>query len=358
MEYKNDWESSKLRFEALWSRELIDRCCISVTAPRKGKEDIYKKLKSVPRLHNWGDAEAIVKRHKSLFEVTFFGGESFPGIWLNMGPSGHAGFFKNVSYKVVNGETVWFTPLLDQELSHQLVFEKKSALYAMTLEHARYYVAESKGSFFVSMPDTSGNLDALAHLRGSDKLLVDLLLNPAEVKDTLKIIQSAWEKTILEIYQIVKTNNDGGSMIYWLKTWAPGLHSQLQADISVMISPELYKEFIVPELASQSAFLDYSLYHLDGNEQIRHLDLLLALEHIQIIQWTSVAGQPSPIHFLDVFKKIQKSGKALLIRLDDVQLVEPLLQQLSSKGLYLVVEAESQEIAQDIIKKTYTCTHE
>ncbi len=34
-----------------------------------------------------------------------------------------------------------------------------------------------------------------------------------------------------DIYAIVHNNNDGGSMIYWLKSWAPGLHSQMQGDL-------------------------------------------------------------------------------------------------------------------------------
>ena len=39
MYYKEDWEASRKRFEALWQGETLDRCCISVTAPRPGSED-------------------------------------------------------------------------------------------------------------------------------------------------------------------------------------------------------------------------------------------------------------------------------------------------------------------------------
>jgi hypothetical protein len=52
----------------------------------------------------------------------------------------------------------------------------------------------------------------------------------------------------------------------------------MQSDLSVMISPEMYEEFIIPELNQQLKWLEYSTYHFDGVEQIRHLDKLLQLE--------------------------------------------------------------------------------
>ena len=64
------------------------------------------------------------------------------------------------------------------------------------------------------------------------------------------------------------------------------------------------------------------------------------------------------LNYIDVFKTIQKSGKVLLVLLNDTRLVEPLLQQLSSRGLYLVVQADSQEEAQDLIKLAYKYTRD
>lgn len=35
MDYKENWGKSKQRIEAFWKGEILDRCCVSVFAPKK-----------------------------------------------------------------------------------------------------------------------------------------------------------------------------------------------------------------------------------------------------------------------------------------------------------------------------------
>lgn len=356
MEYRDGWDMSKKRLDAFWNQEFVDRCCISVMAPKRGKEERYWELKSLPRLYGWGDPEAIVRKSRSQFEVTRFGGEAFPGIWLNLGPSGHAGYFSGAHYQK-DEQTVWYTPTIGDEYK-DVVFDRQSELYKLTLSMAQYYADDSNGDYYISMPDTSGNLDALAYLRGNENVLMDIASDSEEIFPALQEMQRAWEHVIKDVYEIVRNTNDGGSVIYWLKTWAPGLHSQMQADLSVMISNAHYKRYIMPELLAQTEFLEYPLYHFDGAEQVRHLDDLLALKKLKAIQWMSVAGQKPPSHYIEALKKIQAHGKSLVISVYDTQEVEPLLTHLSSKGLYLVLEAKDEDELEAIMDMTERLTHE
>ena len=41
--------------------------------------------------------------------------------------------------------------------------------------------------------------------------------------------------------------------------------------------------------------------------------MILSLEKLDMIQWTYVAGQPSPVNFIPELKKIQATGKCLLL---------------------------------------------
>ena len=84
---------------------------------------------------------------------------------------------------------------------------------------------------------------------------------------------------------------------------------QVQCDLSVMISPDYYKEFVLPELEASTEWADYVVYHLDGQEQIRHLDYILSVDAIKMIQWTPVAGQPPTTTFIPVLQRIQKAGE-------------------------------------------------
>ena len=92
-------------------------------------------------------------------------------------------------------------------------------------------------------------------------------------------------------------------------------------------------------------------------EQIRHLDTLLSIPKLHTIQWTQVVGQPPCTEFFPELKKIQKAGKNLLINVEPGQ-VEPLLQNLSSKGLCLNLYVGSPEEGEAILKQVKKLTHE
>lgn len=357
MDYRENWDKSKERLKAFWNREIIDRCCVSVFSRRNGSSYIPERLPEniSDKVKFWTDGEWILRRNKAAFENTYFAGEATPQIFLNLGAAGHAGYFKNARYQFE--DTVWFFPFLQNWEHDQLLFDPESLLYKKTVELAQYLVNESKGSYFVSMPDTSGNADALAHLRGSENLLMDFCDEEDHVRNALRQIQRVWLKVNREVYDITESNNEGGSCITWLGTWAPGKHAQMQCDLSVMISPDTFNSFIMPELKAQCEWMDFPLYHFDGIEQIRHLDALLSLDRLSAIQWTCVAGQPSPLEYIPVLKKIQEAGKGLLLWIKPEEL-EPMMEQLSSKGLYLLLYANSEEEADDIVRKVEKLTHE
>jgi hypothetical protein len=366
MEWIDDWDKIRKRFEAFWEGNVLDRCMIAVFAPKDGVREIdsmkaeEENLSKEELLRRWTDAEYVVDRKLKEFNRTFFGGDAFPQIWLNLGASGHAGYFRGSKYGFAP-DTVWFESIIDDPDSFKLYFDKETFLYRKTLELAEILTSESKGRYFVSMPDTAGNLDALAHLRSTENLLVDLITRPHWVKDSLEKIQTAWRTSLDQIYNIVQENNDGGCTIGWLNTWAPKKHAQLQSDISLMLSPDMFEEFVMPELDEQCSVLDHPLYHLDGFEQIRHLPQLLSLKELQAIQWTTVAGQPSPVEFLDSFKRIQESGKSLLIPFHNnfsIRDLEMLMRELSSKGLLILVNADSESEALEIVQLVEKLTHD
>lgn len=355
MKYVDNWDKIKQRHTAFWHGEIIDRCCIWVTAPKDGvrfgdfplPEDRHR------RLQWWTDGEQVLKRYRNWFESTFYAGDSFPVLIHDLGPASHAGFFKGARYQFET--SVWFFPSLEDY--DRLEFDKTSFIYNKTLDLARYYANESKGDFIISMPDTVGAADALAHLRGTEDLLADMLCEPDSVKGALEKIQAVWEHTYTEIYNIVSANNDGGCSVGWLGTWAPGRHGQLQCDLSVMIAPNMFEDMLLYELKKQSDWFDYSLYHLDGEKQVIHLDSILSLDRIHAIQWTNVAGQQAVSHYIDVLKRIQAAGKGLILHVMP-QEIEFIMENLSSKGLYLMTYAENQEEACQIVKMTEKLTHE
>lgn len=345
--YGVDWERIQCRHAAFWKGELEGSCLCSVQSPKDNvTEDPFPYPdKPEDRIKWWTDAEIVIKRWRNGFKNTYFAGDAFPVLVNDLGPAGHAGFFRGAKFRIEN--SIWFDPILKDY--GDLAFDPDSFLYRKTMEIAKAYAEDARGDYIIGMPDTVGAADALSHLRGPDSLMMDFLDQPEAVKTALKTVQTVWEKTMSCVHSTICSNNRGGGCVGWLQTWAPGFHGQLQCDLSVMMSPDMFAEFLMYELEAQSSFLDYSLYHLDGEQQIRHLPHLLSVKGIQAIQWTNVAGQPPATAYIDVLQQIQKAGKGVILHCTPNE-IPTLLEHLSARLLYLITWADSQSDAESIVK--------
>ena len=362
MYYKEDWEMAKKRLTALWDREILDRCCVSVAAPRDGKTNIHIFAQGPCNENDpkdvedyWMNPERIWKRNIERLEKCFFGGESLPLVMPNFGTSGHCVYY-GAKY-TLRPETIWFDPCVEDIEEHTWVYDRENLFYRKQREIVRFLAEKGKGNYLVSMPDNCGTLDAIGHLHDSSQTLLDMYDCPEALEKSIHQINTGWKDAAETFYQLTRECNEGGSCVGWMDTWAPGRHAQMQCDMSVMISPEQYRRFAVPELEEQMEWEEYPVYHLDGKEQLHHLDYILGLEKLKMIQWTNVDGQETPAHFIPSLKKMQEAGKALLV-MTPVSDIPPLMEHLSSKGLYLHTYAESVEEAKEIIGYVEKHTHE
>jgi hypothetical protein len=357
MLYKEDWDKAKERLTALWENEVIDRCCVAVAAPKDGalykeeappnnEEDLFKY---------YMDKEWLLRRHLQKFENTFFGGEAFPCIWPNFGTAGHAKYFKGCKFHF-GRDTVWYESFIQDWQKDTLEYDPNCSILNLEKATLKFLAEQGKGKFLVTMPDNCGVIDALAHLRGTDNLLFDLVDESEMVKKATGLIQKALIHSSVDLFTILRENNDNGSSHGWMYTWSKGRHLQMQVDFSVMISPQMFEEFALPELEATSSWLDNAVYHLDGQQEVRHLDMILSVKKLNMIQWTPVAGQPKTSEFIPVFKKIQKAGKGLVL-IPSKNEIETLLSELSPKGLILVInDATSETEAKAIIKRVAELT--
>lgn len=254
MRYKTDWDKAQQRLAAFWNMDIVDRCCaaVTVTDPAHSigayKANMPKGQAEIDKF--WTDPELIISRNRDAMEHSYYAGEAFPLVNLDLGAAGHAGFFKRNRHQFA--DSVWFFPSHDDITD--LEFDDNEYLYQQTLTVARELARDSRGDYLISQPDCSGNADVLSHLMGPEELLPTMLEEPEDIAAAMKKVQVAYERIHKDVYDIVRENNYGGSCIGWLSTWGRGLHAQMQSDVSVMISNELYRDFIEPELRAQCDF--------------------------------------------------------------------------------------------------------
>lgn len=324
MLYNPNLEEIKQRMMAYWNRENADRSCVSITVNKPDFESIGR--------HNfYYDAEGADARCRYNFEHQYRFGETLAYYLPYFGTSmaGYLGCKPNHTPM-----TTWFDHPMDDEPDIEQIGFRSPEIHQKQKDTIAKLLKLSKNDYMVTVSDNAGIVDALAEVRGPENLLMDMLAEPEFVEEAVQKLLPIYKQTEKELLDMVHDNNQGSAILWQL--WAPKRLAQMQCDLSVMISNEMFNRFVMPELEELTSFLDYPLYHMDGMEQIRHLDSLLSLKKLRAIQWSKVDGQPSPVEFIPVFQQMQKAGKCLVMKVFPWD-VEKLLDNLSCRGLQLIV---------------------
>jgi hypothetical protein len=210
-----------------------------------------------------------------------------------------------------------------------------------------------KGKFLVGMTDIGGAADTLSYLRTPENLCMDVVEHPDRVHEMEELLNDFWFEVYEELYGIFTRHQQGSSA--WLGVWHPGRTYIPQCDFSCMISSAMFDEFFIPILRKQMAFLDMSIYHLDGPGAIRHLDSILKLPHLRAIQWIQGAGGGAMIEWLDLMKRIQSAGMGLHLWVKGDEVL-PLIEALSPKGLMFICGADSPEHGEFLLRRAREIT--
>ncbi|MBQ4354919.1 MAG: hypothetical protein IJC71_08505 [Clostridia bacterium] len=329
--YKENWEETKNRFAAYWDKENTDRCCLSIRLGKSNGNTIpFEREYTIEERYN--NPQYLYTSMVNACEHTEFLYESVPSQILNFGTAGHCQFFGSIPNYVPG--TIWFDPVIREPDVSLLKYDESA--FRRQMDTVSELVRLVGKRYLVGMNDNCGIVDALAHLRGSENLLFDMIEEKEFVHAAIDKITAVWKETQKAYFEAVKDNNAGGSSHSWMQLWSPARHLQIQCDYSVMISPAMFEEFVLPELEETSSAFEHTTYHLDGVEQLRHLDMILSVKGIDNIQWTRVAGQPKTSASIEALRKIQKAGKGLVL-LPHKDEIEFLMQNLSPIGLQLII---------------------
>ena len=251
-------------------------------------------------------------------------------------------------------DTIWYQSIIKEiDTCPSIEFDPKNKWFAR-MEALLKRLKDSAGDdFIVGLPGISPNLDVLAELRGTAELMMDMMERPAWVKHKTEEIDSVYFEVYQRFYDIV-CMSDGSSVFYPFMLWAPGRVSQLQCDTAAMISPAMFREFVLPGLDRVTRWLDYSLFHVDGPDMVKHVDLLLELDDLNAIQFTPGPGVPrgGHSHWHEMYKRILQAGKSVQAVWLNPEDVLPLLDSIGSEGVYLMVECQGPDQMEQLYRET------
>ena len=238
-------------------------------------------------------------------------------------------------------DTIWIHPRPDS--SDEIVLDPHNKWWRLHLDLVSACQRLSEGRYYVGCPDLIEGLDTLDGLRGTQAVLLDTVDRPDELEQQLQAVNDIWFAVFDRIYEII--NVDGEMAFCYFSLWGPGKVAKLQSDISIMMSPGSFRQFVQPFIRQQCEWLDYSMYHLDGVGAIRHLPALLEIEELNAIQWTPGVGQPQggdPCWY-DLYKRIRAGGKAIMASWVEVEELKPLLDAVGPEGVHVLMHFETEQ---------------
>jgi hypothetical protein len=251
--------------------------------------------------------------------------------------------------------TVWYYPIMEEDEHPEerppIHFDPESNWWQVTEEMLRRSVELADRNYMVGCPDLIENIDTLASLRGTQRLLLDMVERPAWIERKLEEINQAWFEAYDRIYDIIKLE-DGSSAWRAFSIWGPGKTAKVQCDASAMFSPAMFERFVVPPLARQCEWLDYSMFHLDGHQCMPHLDLLLAIASLDAIEWTPDPQVPSggSPEWYAMYRRILGAGKAVQAIGVAHEEIVPLLDAVGPEGLYIMTEFADAAEAEEVLR--------
>lgn len=339
-----NWEMACKRFDAFWEREIIDRPCLQLYAPRD--DAIPLSPQNLPPAEEyWTDPETFYCVNERWFSCTHYLAEAFPVISTMYGGL-HAILGAEQKF---SQETIWRKPFVKNLRDLDIRLDHNSPVLKRMMEITKYSAEQGAGKCFVSYPTGMANSgDTLAIMRGYENFCIDVIEMPEKVKELETRILECWLDLYNIFYDLIQPYMKGTSLT-WLPVWFRGKAALAACDFSAMISPKSFQDLFLPGIIKRITSAEKSIYHLDGPDALKHLDMILDIPELDGIQWVPGAGSGKMTQWIDILKKIQGRNKCLHIECQPDE-VEEIVSNLSPYGLMLSVHCNSLEEAKHVMK--------
>ena len=351
--WKANWAQTRERFVRWWSGDdlilgifgtgLDAGIAVHADAPDPGLP--------VDLLARHMDPSWVSRRQRHQLSRRHFPAETLPIAFSDVGTVTLA-TFRGATPEFAE-RNVWYSGgTLSPEDDHELVFDPSAEWWVRLEAVVRANVELAGRDYLCGMPAIAPNLDVLAELRGFQDLLMDLMERPEWVHEKLAQINSVYFDAYDALYDILKLP-DGSSVFQWFMIWGPGKVSQAQCDVAGMISPAMFADFVVPHLREQCAWLDHSLYHVDGPDALGGVDALLEIDELDAIEFTPGPQVPAggDSSWYPLYRKILDAGKSVQVADVKADEIIPLLDAIGGDGVYVLGFYDSAAQLEEIAKR-------
>ncbi len=351
----NDWQRIKNDWDAWWDGRL-DRPMLVIRRLDPPQGITFPKGQNLPVFSDFDDSplqfplnkniNELLDHYQQRLECTRYYGDAWPKFWPNFGPGILAGFLGAEVHYSHENKTIWFD-IGDKMPASDFnpAFNPDNIYWKRVKEITEAAVERWNGQVQVAHTDLGGNMDILSALIDDQDLLTGMLLNPEEISKITGSLTDVWLQYYDALYQIIKKQNLGTSP--WAGIFSTKKCYMLQSDMAVMIDSSMFEQFVLPDIKKCCDHLDHAFYHLDGKEQIQHLDLLFSIPNLHGIQWIPGAGNPPAEEWIDLLKRIRDAGKLCQLYVTP-EGARKIVKEVGGKGFafYIWTETSNEEACQ------------
>lgn len=338
------WHLIRQRYEDWWEGKPARRPMIQLTAPRPGftAEPMPEEETALIAWHT--EPELVLPRLERSLAATAYYLDAFPLVFpVSPGLPAIEAAYLGCEYRFTR-QTAWLHPRYQSLRDRPPIQIDPDNFWWRATQNLLNAAAERWDErYAIGIPDLQGGGHIAAEMRGMQNFALDLLDCPQEAAALIEEVNHAWLHYYTACFEIIHTRTPG--WVDWLGIWSEKPAVTVECDFAAMISPKMFERFFLPALEQQVRWVERTIFHLDGPQQLPHLELLLSLPELDGIQWVPGAGAAPMQEWIPLLRRIQAAGKRVVIACDPAEL-PLLLRELDAQGLLIAVNCASLEQAE------------
>lgn len=237
------------------------------------------------------------------------------------------------------GDIVWIGPGLDDwSQLPNIRFDRENPWFRRLMEFMHALVEHAAGRYPVAAPSLGGCADLLMHLRGPERLALDLYDSPDMVTALGERCVSLCINVIEAVYEVVPPYLGGyaGTIRYF---WAPGKLVEMAEDLTIITSPAAHRRFVVPIHRALGSRFPYNILHLHS-ANLHTVPNVLEVEEVTAIEITPDFGADMLPHIPQMAQILER--KPLIVHgVMTADAMKEMIRSLPARGLCLFCRCDS-----------------
>lgn len=342
LEFKPDFEDARQAWRTFWDG-TNSRPMILASRPKPNTAPVPQ-----PKYLDCfdGDLWAIADQLLAWGETHEFLADTIPFYYLEFGPDTFAAYLGADLRLSADRYTSWSAPFVEHWDEVEIKLDRNGYWWQRTLEAIAILRERCDGKLLICPPTLVANLDALAAIRGIQALLTDLIDCPEQVAHALEGVCRVHTEIMDAFAQALDFATYGSINIEG--AYIAGRQSRPQCDMSCMIGPAMFRQFVVPCLNSEAHDADAFVYHLDGPGALKHVDALCEMAALDVIAWVPGAGNEHK-DWSALYNRIDQRNKGQLFYACSHAAIKSRWRQYQSRKLIFQTHFDAKAAAADLL---------